>query len=90
MDTVVAAQQVCKRFGAKVAIDRVDLEIPHGAFFGLVGPNGAGKTTLIRMMVGLLRPDSGNVNVLGTWVWPDPAPVKDRVGVLPDLSLIHI
>jgi len=81
---VVEAQHVGKRFGTKVAVGAVDLAIPQRAFFGLVGPNGAGKTTLMRMMVGLLRPDAGNVRILDRWVWPDPAPVKDIIGVLPD------
>lgn len=81
---VVDARGLGKRYGQKVAVSAVDLAIPRGAFYGLVGPNGAGKTTLIRMMVGLLRPDSGTVAVLGQPVWPEPAGVKDRVGVLPD------
>ncbi len=81
---VVEAQQLVKRFGHKVAVDEISLSIPAGSFYGLVGPNGAGKTTTIRMMVGLTRPDRGNVAVLGRWVWPDPAPVKDDIGVLPD------
>ncbi|MDO8363492.1 MAG: ABC transporter ATP-binding protein [Actinomycetota bacterium] len=83
-DAVVVAQQLVKRFGQKTAVDGITLAIPHGSFYGLVGPNGAGKTTTIRMMVGLLRPDQGNVSVLGRWVWPQPAPIKNDIGVLPD------
>lgn len=73
-----------KRFGPKTAVDGLDLVVPVGSWFGVVGPNGAGKTTTIRMIVGLLRPDEGNVVVNGVQVWPDPTDVKRIVGVLPD------
>lgn len=73
-----------KRFGAMVAVDRLDLDVPRGSFFGLVGPNGAGKTTTLSMATGLLRPDAGTAHVLGTDVWSDPVAAKSRIGVLPD------
>jgi ABC-2 type transport system ATP-binding protein len=77
-----------KSFGEKVAVDGVDLVVPRGSLFGIVGPNGAGKTTSIKMMVGLLRPDSGSVIVAGNPTWPDPVRVKRNLGVVPDgLSL---
>ncbi|MDG4793723.1 ABC transporter ATP-binding protein [Micromonospora sp. WMMD1082] len=73
-----------KSFGQKVSVDRVDLEVPQGSFFGLVGPNGAGKTTLLSMAVGLLRPDAGTSAVLGADVWSDGTRAKADLGVLPD------
>ncbi|MCB7136540.1 ABC transporter ATP-binding protein [Cellulosimicrobium marinum] len=73
-----------KRFGEKVAVSGVDLDVPAGSFYGLVGPNGAGKTTTLSMATGLLRPDFGSAHVLGTDVWADPAAGKRRLGVLPD------
>lgn len=73
-----------KRFGTKVAVSGVDLDVPTGAFFGLVGPNGAGKTTILSMITGLLRPDSGMIQVVGDEVWRDPVTVKAKVGVLPE------
>jgi len=73
-----------KRFGAMTAVDRLDLDVPRGSFFGLVGPNGAGKTTTLSMATGLLRPDAGSAHVLGTDVWADPVAAKARIGVLPD------
>jgi ABC-2 type transport system ATP-binding protein len=73
-----------KRFGAMTAVDRLDLDVPRGSFFGLVGPNGAGKTTTLSMATGLLRPDAGTAHVLGTDVWADPVAAKARIGVLPD------
>lgn len=80
----LGADKVTVAFEGLTALSEVDLEVSPGQIVGLIGPNGAGKTTLMRMMVGLLRPDAGNVRVLDHWVWPDPASVKDIIGVLPD------
>lgn len=80
----LGARGLVKRFGAKTAVDHLDLVVPTGSWFGVVGPNGAGKTTTIRMIVGLLRPDEGTITVQGMPVWPDPTEVKKVVGVLPD------
>ena len=80
----VAARGLVKRFGDKTAVAGLDLTVPKGSWFDVVGPNGAGKTTTIRMIVGLLRPDEGEVAVDGIAVWPDPTAVKRIVGVLPD------
>lgn len=80
----VAFRGLAKRFGAKIAVDHVDLEIPAGSFFGICGPNGAGKTTLLRMATGLLQPDEGVVEVVGRNVWSDPSAAKRRFGVVPD------
>ena len=80
----LAVEGLRKTFDARVAVDAVDLEVPRGAFFGLVGPNGAGKTTLLRMAVGLLRPDSGRVAVEGHDVWGDPVRAKAAIGVVED------
>lgn len=80
----VEALGLVKRFDDKVAVDNLDLRVPTGSWFGVVGPNGAGKTTTIRMIVGLLQPDSGTVRICGQSVWPDPTEVKRIVGVLPD------
>jgi ABC-2 type transport system ATP-binding protein len=64
---VIAARtsRLVKRFGATVAVDAVDLELAAGEVRGLLGPNGAGKTTLLRMLLGLIRPDSGEIELLG-------------------------
>jgi ABC-2 type transport system ATP-binding protein len=75
---------LAKRFGPKVAVAGIDLEVPSGSFAGLVGPNGAGKTTTLSMATGLLRPDHGSVEVGGHDVWHDPVAVKATIGVLPE------
>lgn len=73
-----------KRFGEKVAVAGVDLEVREGSIYGVVGPNGAGKTTTLSMVTGLLRPDAGEVTVHGADVWGDPERAKRNMGVLPD------
>ncbi|MEV6930672.1 ABC transporter ATP-binding protein [Dactylosporangium sp. NPDC051485] len=73
-----------KRYGDKVAVAGVDLDVPQGSFFGLVGQNGAGKTTTLSMATGLLRPDGGTARIFGADVWGEPQKAKALVGVLPD------
>ncbi|HUX69831.1 MAG TPA: ABC transporter ATP-binding protein [Cellulomonadaceae bacterium] len=80
----LALRGLWKRFGDKIAVSGVDLDVPVGSFFGLVGPNGAGKTTTLSMSTGLLRPDYGQVWVHGQDLWADPPRVKSMLGVLPD------
>jgi ABC-2 type transport system ATP-binding protein len=59
------AFELSKRFGAVVAVDRVDLRVEQGSVCGLLGPNGAGKTTLLRLLFGLVRPDAGRIELFG-------------------------
>ena len=69
--------------GAQIlAVDRLSFRVPAGEVYGLLGPNGAGKTTTIRMIVGLLRPDSGYAEVAGFRTSDDPDEVKARVGLV--------
>jgi ABC-2 type transport system ATP-binding protein len=77
----VRVEGVVKRFGATVALDGVDLEIPEGTVFGLLGPNGAGKTTLVRILATLLTPDAGRAEVLGRDVVGEPAAVRELLGL---------
>ncbi|HEX2247238.1 MAG TPA: ABC transporter ATP-binding protein [Arthrobacter sp.] len=80
----LAVRGLAKRFGEKIAVNGVNLDVPAGSFYGLVGPNGAGKTTSLSMATGLLRPDYGLVWVHGVDVWARPLEAKRLMGVLPD------
>ena len=91
-EDAVAIAGVSKSFGSLKALDDISLQVKTGEVYGLLGPNGSGKTTLIRMIVGLILPDSGSVKVLGTRM-PNVA-VLARVGYMtqqaalyPDLSV---
>lgn len=75
---------ISKTFGDKKVLKNLNLEIPAGKIFGFLGPNGAGKTTTIKMIVGLLRPDSGNVKVLGIDVAENPIEAKKKISYVPD------
>lgn len=80
---------LAKRFRQKVAVDDISFAIPKGSICGLVGPNGAGKTTILRILLDLVRPDSGTVRVLGL----DPArsalDILARVGYVPEKHHIY-
>lgn len=74
---------ITRRFGTLAAVDSLDVEVRHGEIFALVGPDGAGKTTLIRLLCGVLTPDSGQAVVAGFDVVAQPEPVKARIGYMP-------
>ncbi len=72
-----------KSFGSLKAVDGVSFEVKEGELYGLLGPNGAGKTTTISMLSGLLRPDSGKIQILGHDFWTDPVRSQQKMGVVP-------
>ena len=77
-----------KHFG-RPAVDGLDLSVRRGELYALLGPNGAGKTTTLRMVTGLLAPDSGSVEVLGIDLARDPAAAKRRMAYLPDDPMLY-
>ena len=78
----VQTSGLVKRFGDRTAVNQVDLRVPAGTAFGYLGPNGAGKTTLIRMLLGLTRPDSGSMWLLGRPVPAERSAALRRVGAM--------
>jgi ABC-2 type transport system ATP-binding protein len=84
MQPVIEIRDLTKRFGSKIAVQRLNLAVPGGAIFALLGDNGAGKTTTIRVLTGLLAADSGKATVLGLDCWRDAAPLRRRVGYVPE------
>ena len=89
MDTVIETRALTKRFGERAAVDAVDLTVPAGVAFGFLGPNGAGKTTLIRTLVGLTRPTSGTVELLGLSQPAKRAEALARVGAIVEEPRFH-
>jgi len=78
---VVNIEQVSKSFGSVRAVRELDLVVPAGCIYGVLGPNGAGKTTAIRMMMDIIAPDTGRIEVFGS---DDLSVVKARIGYLPE------
>ena len=75
-------------YGNKAAVDGLNLEVPRGCFFGFLGPNGAGKSTTIRMLTGLIPPNSGEIELLGLRMPEHEIEIKKRIGLVPDESLL--
>ena len=81
-ELVIDVRGLTKTFGDVRAVDNFDLRVPRGAIYGFLGPNGSGKTTTIRMVCGLLKPDSGEGEVLGFDVLEESLKIKERVGYM--------
>ncbi|UCC75219.1 MAG: ATP-binding cassette domain-containing protein [Gemmatimonadota bacterium] len=81
VEVAVRCQGLEKRYGDVVAVDGLDLEVYAGECFGLLGPNGAGKTTTVEILEGLLQPDAGELEILGTHWGTDDRALRQRLGV---------
>src|SRR6185369_15406178 len=84
--TVLAARGIRKSYGGREVVAGIDLDLARGECYGLLGPNGAGKTTTLRMLLGLVRPDAGEISLLG---FPVPKAAREgrmRVGVVPQVD----
>jgi ABC-2 type transport system ATP-binding protein len=79
----IAVQGLVKTFGPTVALDGLDLEVSQGEVHGFLGPNGSGKSTTIRVLLGLLRPDAGEVRLLGGDPWHDAVALHRRLAYVP-------
>ena len=78
----IIAHNLTKQFGDFTAVDGIDFQVHRGEIFGFLGPNGAGKTTTIRMMLGLLKPTAGKIDVLGVPVSEHPERIRPRIGYM--------
>ena len=88
-DLAIATRGLTKRFGARAAVDDLDLIVPRGSVYGFLGPNGSGKTTTIRMLLGLVRPSAGTSSLLGQPIPQGAQVVLPRVGSLVEGPAFH-
>jgi ABC-2 type transport system ATP-binding protein len=87
-EAVIEISRLTKNFGSTRALDELDLTVSRGEVHGFLGPNGAGKSTTIRVLLGLLRKDAGDVRLLGGDPWSEAAALHRRLGYVPgDVSL---
>lgn len=77
MNCLIETRGLTRRFGARVAVNKLDLSVPAAGVYGFLGPNGAGKTTAIRMLLGLIRPNAGEVRLFGV-----QAAVRNRASLM--------
>ena len=87
MNSVVEIRGVSRRFGDVMAVDNLTLSLGAGEIMGFLGANGAGKTTTIKMLLGLIRPSSGTVSVLGGD--PSDAKVRAKIGYMPEIAYYY-
>ncbi|MBI2517565.1 MAG: ATP-binding cassette domain-containing protein [Opitutae bacterium] len=86
MNTVISARNLRKSYGGQVVVNGLNLSIRRGECFGLLGPNGAGKTTTLRLLLGLIAPDAGELRLLDHPVPGEARPARLRVGVVPQMD----
>jgi ABC-type multidrug transport system ATPase subunit len=89
-EVVLHLQNLTKKYGERLAVDNLSLDIHRGDIFGFLGPNGAGKTTTIRMLFGLITPTSGNVTILGKALETNRTQVLPRVGALIETPALYL
>lgn len=87
-DSVIEIKKLTKYYGKQQALDEINLEVKKGEIFGFIGPNGAGKTTTLRILLGMLNKNSGEVKLLGGDPWRDRVELHRRLAYVPgDVSL---
>jgi ABC-2 type transport system ATP-binding protein len=89
MELLIEAKGISKKFGSFVAVENLNLEIKKGEIFGFLGMNGAGKTTSIRMLVGILVPDSGSIKICGFDLATEAIKAKANCGYVPDRPYLY-
>ncbi|MCS7365175.1 MAG: ATP-binding cassette domain-containing protein, partial [archaeon GB-1867-035] len=90
MTYTIEVENLTKRFNGVTAVNHISFKVKKGEIFGFLGPNGAGKTTTIRILTGILKPDEGKAIVAGYNVLEEPVKVKQRIGVVPEISNAYV
>src|SRR6185369_7045665 len=85
----IETSRLTRRYGNLTAVDRLNLNVARGSIYGFLGPNGAGKTTTIRMLLGLIRPDDGDVTILNESLLKNRLSVLRRVGALVEMPSLY-
>ena len=85
----IAVEQLTKRFGELTALDAVSFRVEPGEVFGYLGPNGAGKSTTVKILLGLLEPTSGRVEIDGVDAIADPVTARERIGYVPEAQSLY-
>jgi len=86
---MIRTENLTKRFGETLAVDRLSLEIAPGEIFAFIGPNGAGKTTTIKMLTGLIAPSAGRALIGGHDIQKEPVEAKRLIGYIPDIPFLY-
>ena len=86
---MIELENLVKQFGDLTAVNDLSLTVDKGEFFAVLGPNAAGKTTTIKMLVGLIKPNAGNVRVCGIDVQADPIAVRQHLAYVPDFPFLY-
>jgi len=86
---MIRVERLYKNYGTKVAVANLDLHVEPGEILGFLGPNGAGKSTTVKVLAGLIRPDSGRASVCGFDVLTQPVEVKKRLGYVPETPALY-
>lgn len=86
---MIETVNLTKKFGSLIAVDNLNLDIQAGEIFGFLGPNGAGKTTTVKLMCGLLKPDSGKIFIDGSDLEKNTLQIKRMIGLLPEHPFLY-
>lgn len=85
----LSAFNLSKSYAKVLAVDDISLKIESGEIVGFLGPNGAGKTTTLKMLIGLLKPDKGRINIAGFDLMTEPLQARARIGYVPDVPHLY-
>jgi len=90
METSIEVKDLTKNYGEITAVDHINFEVKKGEIFGFLGPNGAGKTTTIRILTGVIKPNSGTAAIMGYDILKEPLKAKQVISVVPEMANAYI
>jgi len=90
MESAIEVKDLTKSYGEITAVDHINFEVKNGEIFGFLGPNGAGKTTTIRILTGVIKPNSGTAAIMGYSILKEPLKAKQIISVVPEMANAYI